>query len=93
MARYKFDKYAFEDLRTDRTEFDGSNKIAPDTTIPSRTAVEFDASSKKLKVAETSISNDNVNSTVFVLAEDVKPEDTGFVYWIVENIKNLEELS
>lgn len=93
MARYKFDKYAFEDLRTDRAEYDGENTKAPETVIPSRTAVEFDASSKKLKIATTTISDANKNSTVYVLAEDAKPEDTGFVYWVIENINNLEELN
>lgn len=92
MARYKFDKYAFEDLRTDRKEYDGVNTKAPDDVIPSRTAVEFDSVSKKLKVATTTISDTNKNSTVFILAEDVKPSDTGFVYWVIENIGNLEVL-
>lgn len=92
MAKYKFDKYAFEDLRTDRKEFDGVDTIAPEETIPSRTAVEFDATSKKLKVATTAISDENKNVSVFVLAEDVKPSDTGIVYWVIENIKNLEEI-
>lgn len=95
MAKKKFKKYEYEDIRTEYLPFD-STHVAPATVIPSRTIVEFAAGTNVLKVSETPISNENKNSTVFMLAEDAvpattKPHQYGIVYFVIENVENLEE--
>lgn len=84
MAKYKFEKYAYEDIRTEYINFD-ENHIAPEAIIPSRTSVKFDGVSHRVVVAEEAVDN----TTVYLLAEDVKPGDTGIVYYIIENTSNL----
>lgn len=86
MAKYKFEKYAYEDIRTEYLQFDATH-IAPDAIIPSRTNVKFDSVSNKLVAGGD---NDVVNNTtILLLAEDAKPGDTGLVYYIIENTSNL----
>ena len=95
MAKKKFKKYEFEDIRTEYLPFDGTH-VAPAAIIPSRTIVEFAAGTNVLQVSETPISEDNKNRTVFMLAEDAvpataKPHQYGIVYYVIENVDNLEE--
>lgn len=86
MAKYKFDKYEYEDIRTEYLEFD-STHIAPDIILPSRLSVKFDSTSNKLVAGGD---NDVVNNTtILLLAEDVKPTDKGLVYYIIERVGNL----
>lgn len=94
MAKKKFIKYAFEDIRTEYLPFDATH-VAPGATIEARTPVEFYGSESsgsiaayELVAADSSSSIDN--STVFLPAEDVKPGDYGMVYYIIENNGNLE---
>jgi len=94
MAKKKFIKYAFEDIRTEYLPFD-SEHVAPGATIEARTPVEFYGSSSSGSIAayelvEADSSSSIDNSTVFLPAEDVKPGDYGMVYYIIENNGNLE---
>lgn len=86
MAKKSFIKYEYENIRTDYKNFD-TNILAPAAKIEARNVVAADGTSKKL-VTSTSAVN---NTSVFLLAEDVHPEDQGFVYYIVENTANLTE--
>lgn len=87
-VRKKFDKYACEDIRTDYLLFDETH-VAPAAVIPSRTIVEFDSSTHAVKAKDNASSSDVNNTTVLLLAEDVKPEDKGLVYFIIERTENL----
>ena len=60
MAKTKFKKYEYEDIRTEYLPFD-STHVAPATVIPSRTIVEFAAGTNVLQASETPISNENKN--------------------------------
>lgn len=84
MAKYKFKKYEFEDIRTEYYAFDATH-TAPTATIPSRTGVKF--VSNVLTATDDTIDNESV----FMLAEDVTKDDFGFVYYIIENTNNLDE--
>lgn len=99
----KFKKYEFEDIRTEYLPLDDTHKAntqAP-AVIPSRTLVTFaeaadTATVKKYLQYEiipstADIEDDSKNKKVFMLAEDYKPGDFGIVYFVIENIDNLED--
>ena len=81
MAKVSFKKYEYEDIRTDYKELTTS----PTSKIDSRTIVTLDSGAISVAGSAADVDNDEV----FVLAEDVKPGDKGFVYYIVENTSNL----
>ena len=87
-----FIKFGHEDIRTDYKACDTSH-IAPDAIKLSGTVIKFNDTSKKAVDASDSdlMNADNINNGVYVLAEDFKPNDNGFVYYIVENVANLED--
>lgn len=81
MAKVSFKKYEYEDIRTDYKELTTS----PTSKIDSRTIVTLASGA----ISATGDASDVDNTEVFVLAEDVKPGDKGFVYYIIENTDNL----
>lgn len=98
-----FKKYEYENIRTEYknlTYTDASDKVqevAYDNTdkkpISAGTVIKITTSNTAVTVADAvsgDITNANMNSTVFLLAEDLKIGDYGFVYYIVEDVDNLE---
>ena len=80
MAKVSFKKYEYEDIRTEYKVL--SSAAAAD--VESRTIVTAAGA-----VASDAGIDDVDNSTNFVLAEDIKKGDLGFVYYIIENKDNL----
>jgi hypothetical protein len=80
MAKKSFKKYEYEGIRTEYYAL----TTAAAADIEARNVV---------KVASGAVSADSAgtvnNSTVFLLAEDVKKGDLGFVYYIIEDVSNL----
>ena len=83
-----FIKYECEDIRT---EYYNKLTTAASADIPSGTVVKVASGAVAASGATSDLTAANINNTVFLLAEDVKKGDKGFVYYIVENIANLEE--
>lgn len=83
MAKVHFDKFEKEGIKTDFKALSGANA----TLIPSRTIVTLASGAITAAGDVADIDND----TVFVLAEDCKVGDLGFVYWYIENKSNLIE--
>lgn len=107
LLRKSFKVYGKQDIQTKYLAFDGTNKKSVANTnadlvlgkinpqkkcIPAGSLIKFNASTKVAESAGSSdVTNANINSTVFMLAEDLYPEDNGMVYWYVEDIDNLED--
>jgi hypothetical protein len=80
MAKVSFKKYEYENIRTEYKELSSAAeaKVEARTIVTAAGAVASDAGI-----------DDVDNSTNFVLAEDIKIGDLGFVYYIIENTDNL----
>ena len=101
-----FKKFGHEDLRTEYFNCDANHK-APENDnedlvgsyinrgkkcLPAGSVIKFDGSSKAaISAIASDITGTAINSTTFVLAEDFHTDDNGFVYYIVDNISNLED--
>lgn len=106
LLKRSFKVYGKQDIQTKYLAFDGTNKkpvasnnadlvlgkINPQKKcIPAGSLVKFDGTSKAVVSAIASdVTNANMNTTVYMLAEDLYPEDNGLVYWVVEDVDNLE---
>lgn len=106
LLKKSFKVYGKQDIQTKYLAFDGTNKkpvannnadlvfgkINPQKKcIPAGSLVKFDGTSKAVVSATASdVTNANMNTTVYMLAEDLYPEDNGLVYWVVEDVNNLE---
>lgn len=80
MAKKSFKKYEYEGIRTEYQPL----TTAAASTIEARNVV-------KVEGGAATLDEDGVvdNATVFLLAEDLKEGDLGFVYYIVEDVNNL----
>ena len=106
LLKKSFKVYGKQDIQTKYLAFDGTNrkpvasnngdlvlgKINPQKKcIPAGSLVKFDGTSKAVVSATSSdVTNANMNTTVYMLAEDLYTEDNGMVYWVVEDVNNLE---
>ena len=107
LLKKSFKVYGKQDIQTKYLAFDGTNKkpVASDNgdlvlgkinpqkkCIPAGSLVKFDGTSKAVVSATSSdVTNANINTTVYMLAEDLYTEDNGMVYWVVEDVNNLVE--
>ena len=107
LLKRSFKVYGKQDIQTKYLAFDGTNKksvannnadlvlgkINPQKKcIPAGSLVKFDGTSKAVVSATSSdVTNANINTTVYMLAEDLYTEDNGMVYWVVEDVNNLVE--
>lgn len=80
MAKKSFKKYEYEGIRTDYYPL----TTAAASTIEARNVVKVASGAATLDASGTVN-----NTTVFLLAEDLKKGDLGFVYYIVEDVTNL----
>ena len=88
MAKKAFKKFGHEDIRTDFYAFSDSQN-APAEIQTAGTLVKFNEGGTAVEASDSDLSG--INKTTFLLAEDLKPEDNGFVYYIVEHVENLED--
>lgn len=92
-----FKKYAYEDIRTDYFSLttaatEGQSKVAGTIIAVTITPASGDnPETRVLTTDPTTITAANLNKTQFLLAEDIKVGDSGFVYYIVEDSNNLED--
>ena len=107
LLKKSFKVYGKQDIQTKYLAFDGTNKkpVASDNgdlvlgkinpqkkCIPAGSLVKFDGTSKAVVSATSSdVTNANMNTTVYMLAEDLYTADNGMVYWVVEDVNNLVE--
>ena len=106
LLKRSFKVYGKQDIQTKYLAFNTTDKLPVDSTytdlvlgkinpqkkcIPAGSLVKFDGTSKAVVSATSSdVANANMNTTVYMLAEDLYPEDNGMVYWVVEDVNNLE---
>lgn len=101
-----FKKFGHEDVRTEYFACDANHKAPAadnadlvyshinklDACLPAGAVIKFDGTSKAaISAGASDITAANINTSVFLLAEDFHVEDGGFVYYVVENISNLED--
>ena len=90
-AKASFKKYEYEDIRTEY--FNLTTPAAED--IPSRQIVTVTSGAVAKTVNTTGhdkgdlVVNTINNTSIFMLAEDIKIGDKGFVYYIIDNKSNL----
>jgi hypothetical protein len=102
--RKGFKKYEYEDIRTDYAKLVYTNADSKEVEsqfaglsgkdIKAGTVIKVAKSTTAVTVSEASandLTSANINKTVFLLSEDLKVGDYGFVYYIVEDINNLED--
>ena len=80
MAKKSFKKYEYEGIRTEYQPL----TTAASATIEARNAVKVTSGAAALDTTGTID-----NKTIFLLAEDLKKGDLGFVYYIIEDVSNL----
>ena len=80
MAKKSFKKYEYEGIRTEYQPL----TTAAASTIEARNTVKLASGAATL---DSTGAVDN--KTIFLLAEDLKKGDLGFVYYIVEDVTNL----
>ena len=106
LLKKSFKVYGKQDIQTKYLAFDGTNKlsVASDNgdlvlgkinpqkkCIPAGSLVKFDGTSHKVVSAVAGdVTDAKMNTSTYMLAEDLYPEDNGFVYWVVEDVNNLE---
>ena len=101
-----FKKFGHEDVRTDYMAVDSTHKAPDDDNddlvngplnflegcLPAGSVIKFDTDSKNaISAIASDVTAANMNKTVFLLAEDFYSNDNGFVYYIVDNVDNLED--
>lgn len=100
-----FIKFGHEDVRTEYKLCDTTH-IKPDDSntdlvngplkskkcFPAGSVIKFDETTHKaISAVANDVTSGNINTSVFLLAEDFYSDDNGFVYYIVDNVKNLED--
>lgn len=99
-----FKKFGHEDVRTTYKACDATHKAPAEDNadlvngplnllegcLPAGAVIKFNANIA-VSAEAGDITDANINKTVFLLAEDFYSNDNGFVYYIVDNVANLED--
>ena len=83
--RKGFKKYEYEDIRTEYYN------LTDPATADFKAGTIVKVASGAVAEGDAEPEQNTINKSVFLLAEDVKKDDLGFVYYIVEDVNNLED--